>query len=155
MNHDPAERELKSRLLPGLLAEVGEVRRRRIARGRGLALAAMVTIALGVTLMARWSIAPPTPSAPIAIAPPLPAAAPTIETIRTSPAALAAWSIATDSTVLARATTPTAPTNLERLDDEQLLDLLASIGRPAGIVRSGGKTWLTADVAYRNAGKPG
>jgi hypothetical protein len=155
MNLDPAERELRSRLLPGLLAEVGEVRRRRTARGRGLALAAMVTIALGVTLIARWSIAPPTPSAPIATAPPLSAAPPTIETIRTSPAALAAWSIPTDASALARAATHTDLANLERLDDESLLDLLASIGRPAGIVRTGGKTWLTADVADPRATGPG
>jgi hypothetical protein len=33
------------------------------------------------------------------------------------------------------------------LDDEALLEELAAIGRPTGLVRAEGRAWLTANVA--------
>jgi hypothetical protein len=65
----------------------------------------------------------------------------------------------TDRTVLSRyAAAP--PSRVRLLDDEALLDDLAAIGRPAGLIRSGGRAWLTANVtsalpaAEPNANEP-
>jgi hypothetical protein len=37
--------------------------------------------------------------------------------------------------------------NIVLIDDDQLLDVLASINRPTGLVRAGGRVWLTDAVA--------
>jgi hypothetical protein len=37
--------------------------------------------------------------------------------------------------------------NIVLIDDDQLLDALASINRPTGLVRAGGRVWLTDAVA--------
>lgn len=138
---------LKRRLLPPLLAEVGAVRRRRVARRRGVGAAALLMVAFGVTLAARWRVTPPQQPAPIAGVPKAGSTPTTIELVRSSGAALAAWRIETNPSALASALSRPDVAAFEHLDDQRLLDFLASIGRPTGIVRSGGRTWLTADVA--------
>lgn len=42
--------------------------------------------------------------------------------------------------------------NVERLDDAALLDTLARLNRPAGLIRSQGRVWLTADVTDQRGG---
>ncbi len=39
-----------------------------------------------------------------------------------------------------------APSQVEFIDDVSLLETLAAIDRPSGLVRSGGRSWLTANV---------
>ena len=41
---------------------------------------------------------------------------------------------------------PAGPIRIRVIGDEELLTLLAEVGRPAGLVRSEGHTWLTSDV---------
>ncbi len=41
---------------------------------------------------------------------------------------------------------PVTPIRVRTIGDEELLALLAEIGRPAGLIRSEGRVWLTSDV---------
>lgn len=58
--------------------------------------------------------------------------------------------VRTDAAVLDRAVMPgQSDIRTEWLDDNTLLDLLASLGRPSGLIRIGDEVQLTADVADR------
>ena len=155
MNPDPFERELKPRLLPALLREV-EARRTRRERGRRWAGAAALLLVAPAAMFTAMRSATPLGIGPqtfIARKPSEPANA--IQFIRTTAGQLASWSVRTDPAALARSEARLAPIQPEWLDDDALLRLLASIGRPTGIVRTGGRVWLTADVADRAPSQPG
>lgn len=155
MTPERDEQELKSKMLAGLLAEVDATRHRRLVRRRGVGAAVLLLVALAAALTARWSISPRGAGPGMLVAHQPVAPTNSIETIRTDAAPLASWNIGTDPALLARAEAPSTPIRSEWLDDEALLTLLASIGRPAGLVRSGGMAWLTADVTDRLPGQSG
>lgn len=158
MNPDPRhDDQLKRDMLPRLLTELERTRRKRVVRARFAAVssaAALVTLAVIGALVTL-----PASRAPIHI--PLDTAtgpAPTpITIVRSDPASLGRWTVRTDPGALVAASTPMHPstTAIEILDDRRLLDLLASIGRPAGLVRSGGRTWLTREVTDPLPESPG
>jgi hypothetical protein len=139
--NDPERPDLKQRLLPGLIGELDRVRERRRAIRRAWAAGAIL-LALGTVL---WVARPAAlaPLAPISTTHSHDAAF-----ISTDAFAIREWSIAT---------TPLAPADIllsqpssaitERLGDEALLALLASIGRPTGLARLHGRVLLTTPVA--------
>lgn len=155
MSPDPIERELKSRLLPALLHQVEARRARRERARRWSGAAALLLVAFAALLTARWS-APSHgigPKARIAQTASAPAIA--VESVLTTNGPLESWSVRTDPTFLGLAEARSAPIQPEWLDDDALLTLLASIGRPTGIVRTRGRAWLTPDVTDPIPGQPG
>ena len=65
------------------------------------------------------------------------------------------WATGRPATSPAPPPTAQAPRITVRvIDDEELLRVLAEIGRPAGLVRSEGRVWLTADVTDAGFNRP-
>ncbi|HBS30064.1 MAG TPA: hypothetical protein DEB06_11605 [Phycisphaerales bacterium] len=123
---------LRSALLPGLLTELGRVRARREARRRAVAGVCAGLLALGAILGTQLPLVRG-PRGPIALTEP--------------PAKTVVLVVTSDPGALARASALGVPqTTVEVLDDRALLDLLATAGRPAGLIRSGGRTRLSRDV---------
>jgi len=135
----------KQEMLAGLLTELESGRRRRTARRRATgALAAVALVATGVivaTLVAPTPVAPP----PIAAT-----GAPSIDIaiVRTDASAVASMVVRTDPEALARATAPDPRSTVlvQRIGDDELLAVLASAGRPTGLIRTGDRVILTEDV---------
>lgn len=131
----------RQRILSELLVELEHTRRRRIVRRRvgvGLTAAAMVSVTVAVAYMGALSQRrnPATPPS-------------MTQTIRTDAAVLSRYAVETGSAPAIAAIIATSDVSLARiemLDDRQLCDVLASIGRPAGVVRSLGRVWLTSAV---------
>lgn len=129
-----------------MLAELQSrvVRTARVKRVRSgvLAAAALGLIASLAVLLTPHRVAPP--ASPVAdLSEPTtipveaaPFAAPTILVVRTDPDVLGRCRASPDG-IAAR---------VERIGDDELLAELVAIGRPAGIIRSQGRTWLTAAV---------
>jgi hypothetical protein len=117
--------------------EAARRRRRRVAGRIGGAMAA---VAVGVALW-QWGsslTAPgaPAPPGPVAVAPTVPADAPStvrIELVATEPGIAERYAVR-----------PTV--RAERIGDEELLALLAAQGTPTGLVRTPAGVYLTADI---------
>jgi hypothetical protein len=131
----------RQRILSELLVELEHTRRRRIVRrrvGAGVTAAALVSATVAIAYVGamsqRRSLATPPSMAQI---------------VRTDAEVLSRYVVETGSAPALAAVVETSDVSLARiemLDDRQLCDALASIGRPAGIVRSGGRVWLTSAV---------
>ncbi len=137
-------------LLGALLCELERTRRRRVIGrriGAGAAIAAMVALAAGIAFMGVTARGP-APRTPTSLA----------QTVTTDPGVLARFSVSTaDAPAIAMIvrTEEVSLANIEMLDDQQLCAVLASIGRPAGIVRSQGRVWLTQNVTDPRPDAPG
>ena len=72
-----------------------------------------------------------------------------IAILKTNHASIAAWITRTDGSALARAVESVELPNviIERIDDDELLGVLASIDRPAGLMRTADRVMLTRSVA--------
>jgi len=157
MNPDPRpDDRLKRDLLPGLLTELERTRRKRTVRARVAAAstaAAMITLALIGALVTL-----PATRAPVPIAhQPNAQALTTVAIVGTDPGPLDRWTVRTDPSALVAASTPTHPstTVIEILDDRRLLDYLASVGRPTGLIRTRDRVRLTRDVTDPLPESPG
>lgn len=116
---------------------------RRLQRAAAVAALALIFITLcTVPVLLR----PPQPNpAPILVAQqPQPAPAPAINYIATDPTLASRWSVATpvDPAIMIH----TEPLAIEYLTDDSLLARLEEIGRPTGLIRSQGRTILTASI---------
>ncbi len=141
--HGAVRRERMLGELTRDMRQVHQVRRRR----RNVAIVAaplLLTIVVGL-LLRNLGTSPNHPgSGPIVKGPDLLAPAPPIELV--SPAAVI---------TIVRTTAPTPDQLIARSDgaivqalsDSELLDTLAALHRPAGLVRAGDRTWLTRSVA--------
>lgn len=89
------------------------------------------------SIVNRWRAAAPSSGAVIASSAAASSSLPTIRIITTAGTSLADF--APDPAAMARVT-------IRSLSDEELINALAAIGRPAGIIRMGGKVWLSAAV---------
>lgn len=142
---------LKRDMLPGLLDELGRTRRRRALRARLGSAAAVVALFAVAAMFARVSIVRgPAASSPLA-------GSTEIQIVHSDATALARWAVTSNPQALAEATAPPSSggTLIQILSDTQLLDALAAAGRPAGLVRSQGRIWLTRDVTDPLPDAPG
>ena len=119
-------------MLGEIVAQMQRLHRRRRAQRTAAASACMVVLLIGLSLLAMPAREPATDSPPMVKAPE-PAPKTSIVFVRTDPSVLQRF-----------AARPTSRTVL--LDDEALLDELAAMNRPAGLIRVGDRVWLTADV---------
>jgi hypothetical protein len=126
-------RERRDAMLDELRDTMRHLHRARRTRRSAVAITASLAILIGLSVIALPN---PTIRAPgtTAIIEPgdVPAARITI--------------VHTDPTVLSRYAAGPTP-RVRMLDDEALLEELAAIGRPTGLVRAEGRAWLTANVA--------
>jgi hypothetical protein len=122
-----AGRERRDLMLDEL---VGRMHRRHAARRvrRSAAAGLVLAAAAGIAVIGPLRVAPE----PARVATP-DAGAPDIRVVRTDPAVLGRYE-------------HRPATRIERLDDEGLLDTLLELKRPAGLIRRGGRVWLTANV---------
>jgi len=127
-----AGRVRREAMLGEIVAQMQRLHRRRRVRRTAAASACMVVLLIGLSLLAMPARGP-APDSRMVVEKPEPAPGVSIEIVRTDPSVLQRF-----------AARPTSRTVL--LDDEALLDELAAMDRPAGLIRSGGRVWLTADV---------
>jgi hypothetical protein len=145
----------REQMLHELLDDLKTVqRRRRIRRNATLTGAPLIVIgtALAIWLMigGKSALAPPHDSPLVQndliepgtnhVAPPLPK----------NPRVNVEF-VQTDSRIVERYRAAGQP-KVVMLDDASLLDALAQINRPAGLIRSQGRAWLTADVTDHRGG---
>lgn len=124
----PAGAARRDAMLTALRAEVPRAAAARRARRRTLRAAAVTVIVGAVAILAlprRTAVTPP----PVAQAPPAPPGWTLVRTDETAPSRLTVHSRADWSGVIVN-------------DDELLLEL-EEMGRPAGLIRTGGKTWIS------------
>ncbi len=117
--------------LQGLV--VGEGRRRRVRRRivRGVSLF-VLTMMVSASLVTIW----PTSHTPITVTSnPKPESSSLIQIVETNPQAVAA--------MIAK---PTVNLANYYIDDRELVDTLAAIGRPSGLIRKGGEVCLASPV---------
>jgi hypothetical protein len=143
----PAGAARRDAMLDELTGYMNRVHRSRRIRRRGVAAALLFAVAAAVAYLALPG--QPTPvHQPITSNPlhsPVESSAPPVRiaVVRTDP----------DIVNKYRASAPeTSVVRIERLDDDELLRRLDAMGRSAGLVRMGGKAWLTADVADATMG---
>ena len=135
----PAGLARRDEMLGELMGSMRRLHRRRRSARRAISAAVFVTLVAGLSLLARPR--PVAEEAPIAVVeessePEVPDASPrriNIELVRT------------DASVLARLATSPASRATE-LDDQALLSELAAMDRSAGLIRMGGRAWLTGNV---------
>jgi hypothetical protein len=122
--------ERRDALLDQLCGEMQQLHRRRLARRSALAVTTSVTIVVSVAVLAlprvmtsklHDTVQVHHENTPAAI----------IRIVETKPSILARY-----------AAEPSFRT--ERIDDQALLDQLAAMGQPSGLVRTGGRAWLTS-----------
>lgn len=89
------------------------------------------------SIVSRWRAAEPSSSVAIASSAATSSPPCAVRIVTTAGTSLADF--APDPAAMARVT-------IRSLSDEELIDALAAIGRPAGIIRMGGKVWLSAAV---------
>lgn len=157
MNHEHRNDDhLKHELLPALLSELERTRRRRTTRAR-IAAASTAAAVIALALIGAHLTLPGARTPPLITVNVATPAQPGYTIVRTDPSILERLSVRTDPAALIAATTPAphSTTTVEILSDRQLLDLLTSVGRPAGLIRSGGRTWLTRDVTDPLPDSPG
>jgi hypothetical protein len=129
-------RARREAMLGELVGQMQRLHHRRRVQRTASASACMVVLLIGLSLLAMPARRPAT-HLPRVAQTPKPAADASIEIIRTDPSILERF-----------AARPTSRAIL--LDDEALLDELVAMGRPAGLIRSGDRVWLTADVVGRH-----
>ncbi|MCK4872116.1 MAG: hypothetical protein KAS72_05280 [Phycisphaerales bacterium] len=138
----PAGQRRRNAMLDGLMDDMRSVHRVRRARrcATAVSLAAVCCFAV-IAVATRTTTTPTTPttSGPIATDTPDPTPSMTRDAriVRTNPSIMERYAVRNH-----RLTSIT----VEHLSDEALLDALAAMGRPAGIIRMEGKTTLSADV---------
>jgi hypothetical protein len=131
-----AGRARREAMLDELVVQMQRLHRRRRAQRTAAASACMVALIIGLSLLAMPARGPAIDTPPIVQAR-QPARETSIEIVRTDPSVLERFAARTTSRAVF-------------LDDEALLDELAAMGRPAGLIRSGDRVWLTADVIDRH-----
>ncbi len=89
------------------------------------------------SIVDRWRAEAPSSGAVIASSEAASSPLPAVRIVTSAGTSLADF--APDPAAMARVT-------IRSLSDEELIDALAAIGRPAGIIRMGGKVWLSAAV---------
>ena len=127
-----AGRARREAMLGELITQMQRLHRRRRVERTAAASACLVALLIGLSLLAMPARGPAT-HLPRVAETPKPAADASIEIVRTDPSVLQRFAARTTSRAIL-------------LDDEALLDELAAMGRPAGLIRSGDRVWLTADV---------
>lgn len=150
----PEARARAEAMLPGLSGELRRgVRRRAAARrisGSALALALVATIvvvAVRPTRVPHPAASGPGP-ATVATAPDHAPAATLVQIVHASD--LSMIEIVRDGTgdgaLALYAASPVAELSGVLVSDEEMLDLLRSIGRPTGLARARGRVWFTEEV---------
>jgi hypothetical protein len=127
-----AGRARREAMLGELVGQMQRLHHRRRVQRTAAASACMVVLLIGLSLLAMPARRPGADSPPMVVAP-KPAPGISIEIVRTDPSILQRFAVRTTSRAIL-------------LDDEALLDELVAMGRPAGLIRSGDRVWLTADV---------
>ena len=141
-----AGRSRRDAMLPFLqAATVRQGRRRRVRRlaARG-AMTASLSVAVVVALVNSWPTSSPTGVVQNdSLEGPQERRLELVSILRTDPGVL-------DRVAVRTSTDPAAYI----VDDRQLVVMLAAIGRPAGLVRSQGRTWLTDAVTDDELASP-
>lgn len=152
----------RDQILEHTLREQSALWARRRRRGRTVAVASLLAVASGLWLV---TLAPPRtiPSpAPVALGTPprdpstSHAPAPLVQLVGNTPGVLDRMRVdPVGSVQIIRGGEPTLL--VEIIDDDQLTTLLAQIGRPAGIIRTQGRVYLSRAVTDEELGlrKPG
>lgn len=132
-DHGRARRDAMLAELSSRVPRAARVRRIRSGVAAGAALLAIASLSV---LIAPRSQPAPTPVA-INQQPTEPVSVPPrIQIVQTEPGIVTRLSAATDS----------AASRIEQINDDELIFVLAEMGRPAGIIRTPNRTWLTAAV---------
>lgn len=141
--HAPSIERRRDQIRDQLIQDMRRQHRRR--RTRNTSVAALLLLVLGAVPL--WlnaqhpGAAPPSiahhppPQTPSVTPDPAPAA-PTLRIVR----------LANPTDVMERARITDIPSIVQRIDDGALIQLLADIGRPSGVIRQGDRAWLTSDV---------
>lgn len=153
-NLSAAGRRRRQAMLGELLDDLGTLRRTRAERRR-MAMSGAVVAGVGaavlLSIVGRGPMSPgprprgwPVGTGMIATAP----QAPGVLAV-TDPSISGRWCVRTDPDALRRysGAAPVGAVIVEAIDDRSLVNELEAIGRPAGLIRSGGRVWLTAIVA--------
>jgi len=126
-------------MLDDLVLRMGAIHRGRRARRRTVAGGSVLVLTAAITVLA---IAPWRGPGPV----PVPVQGqPAVARSGTAPAPPDIRIVSTDPGVLDRYITTPRRYTVE-IDDRTLLDELAAIDRPTGLIRTAGRVWLTADV---------
>lgn len=139
----PTANQRREQMLHDLIDDMQRIHRARRARRSALLATTPLLLLAMVFAWTRWTVAhapPPGSSTKIVHAPN--SASPL------QPAAIITV-VQTDATVLDRyraTSSSSAASQTSMLDDAQLLDALANINRPAGLVRTADRVWLTRSV---------
>lgn len=131
----------RQRMHDELIEAMTKLHRRRHVRRRTLVAAVLLLpLLFGALVLVKPSAAPPALPTIVEGEPRLPHPQPgdarpsLVQVVHTDPSVIDRYAYsASDSTVT-------------WIDDQQLLQELAALGRPAGIVRMNGRAWLTMDV---------
>jgi hypothetical protein len=127
----------REQILRLALRQVRRQRRRRLAARAGACCVALVVIGVAVFHTARWQLNRPV--APVAVTS-VPGVSP--QTDRPNAGRIVVQHIQTDPNIVRRlAVTPRAP-KWVRIDDDQLLQELATAGKPAGLAKINGQVTL-------------
>ena len=134
----PAGEARRDAMLGELIGTMRRVHRRRRTRRAALATACMIALSGSLTALVLLSQSPPQQGERLVEGP--------------RPSAVFAM-VSTDPGVLQRyGARPTSAVQL--IDDDALLAELTAIDRPTGLVRSGGRVWLTENVVDSDAEDP-
>lgn len=155
MSHE-ADKPLSSQGRARREAMLGDLQRRvrRHARARSIRSGVIACAALGALASLSVFLTPrAAPELAEMKGPPItPDAAPStprVQIVRTDPDVLARVTLPPSTGVLVRLTVHDAGApSIERIDDDELIHVFAEMGRPTGLVRSEGRVWLTAEVAF-------
>lgn len=134
MMHNTIEHR-RQRMLTELISDMRQFHRRRRIRRKLTAAATMALLAIAATFAWSWSRSDQAtqPSGPIATVDEFPIAqtAATIELVQTDPTITSRWRAARSQL-----------THINVVDDQSLLQVLAQMHRPAGLVRMDDRAWL-------------
>jgi hypothetical protein len=136
----PAGESRRDAMLGELIGTMQRVHRRRRTRRAAMAFGFMLALMGGLTSLVLLSQSTPRRAEMIVEAPP-PRPSAVLEVVRTDPTIVDRYAIAPSSSI-------------RMLDDEALLTELAAMDRPAGLVRSDGRVWLTTDVVDEREEEP-
>jgi hypothetical protein len=132
--------ERRDAMLASLMADMRRVHARRRAR-RLTVFAAAPALLMAIALFAALRMLTPAPTPLTTGRVDGAADAPTVPATSERPAATIEFVRTSDGNQQSGAA------SIILIDDDQLLDTLASINRPTGLVRAGGRVWLTSAVA--------
>jgi hypothetical protein len=156
MTHEPegtlsaAGERRRDAMLGTLVDEMKALHRRRRARRRiaGAATLAVLAIGLTVTFTVLPTAGPPAEPPTVIVEAPAPG------DIAPAVAATGITVVRTDPDILDRyRAAPVDRSGIIPLDDDALLVVLASMDRPAGLIRRGDHTWLTTEVTDAGLGE--